>query len=458
MKIIAAGLVLAALLTTAPAAAATGPPSIDAYLAEALDSTGVPGLAAVVTKGAEVVHATGVGHDSTGAPMTENTPMRIASVSKSFTAMAVMTLVDEGRIDLDEPVVARLPEFRMADPRAAAVTPRQLLNQTSGLSDRTVDIGALTEARSLAEYVSLLRNSSLAADPGTEWAYCNVNYDVAARLVEVVSGMPFADHLRREVFAPLGMADSTVGGSAADGYNSLFGVWVARPELADGPEANGAGGVVTTAADLGRWLVTQNGFGRQLVRPSSLDTMHTPPRGQGYAMGWAPSGDLLVHSGNLFTYNAMQAVDGEYGFAVMTNGAGLIDETAAVLDGLVALTRGRTPEVPGGDRQLIEGVLAALGLLAVALGVLGVVRARRWAARRVDRSRWWTAARLAPALLPAAVLALYPDLISVLTAGRAVSWAQLTYFAAPLSIVLVVAAAAGLAVVAARLVRLGSAT
>ena len=70
----------------------------------------------------------------------------------------------------------------MADARAAAISVRQLLNQTSGLSDGTVDIGATLEAPNLTAYVATLAHGRLATAPGTRWAYCNVNYDVAARL------------------------------------------------------------------------------------------------------------------------------------------------------------------------------------------------------------------------------------------------------------------------------------
>ncbi len=204
-----------------------------------------PGMAKVATRGDAVIMSKGEGRDANGAPITADTPMRVASLSKSFTAAAVLTLVDEGRIVLDRPVIAYLPEFRMADARAAAITVRQLLNQTSGLSDRTVDIGATQRAADLAGYVAALRPGRLAATPGTQWAYCNVNYDVAARLVEVVDGRPFREAMRERVFNPLGMVNSSIGGTPANGYISLFGVWIARPELPG--FRGGAGGGVTTA-------------------------------------------------------------------------------------------------------------------------------------------------------------------------------------------------------------------
>src|SRR5262249_46839707 len=101
-----------------------------------------------------------------------------------------------------------------------------------------------------------------------------------------------------------------------------------------------------------------------------------------------------------------------------------------------------------------EWVLGALTLLAAALGVLGVVRAKRWAGRRTNR--WWTIARLAVVLLPALLFVFYPQVVSVVSAGRTVLWAQLFYFALPLTVLLAVAALAGFAVFVTRVLRLRS--
>jgi CubicO group peptidase (beta-lactamase class C family) len=327
---------------------------------------------------------------------------------------------------------------------------RQLLDQTSGLADGGLDIPAAESTDSAAAYVAALRPGHLAADPGTAWAYCNANYEIAARLVEVAGGAGFGEYTRRHVFAPLGMAGSSVGGAAADGFVSVFGVWVARSELRSFGARGGSGGVVTNADDMGRWLITQTGHGPQLVRPESLATMHTPSPRRGYAMGWGPSNvdgtELLVHSGNLFTYNAVEAVDPAtgYGYAVMTNGAGLYDDTYEVLRGLVALTHGTPPPAPGGQRRLIEIGLGLVALASLALGVLGVLRPAR--------RRW----RMIPPLLPAVIFLLYPQWVSLLMNGRTVTWTQMTYFAAPLTITLAIAAVSGLTVVTAHLVRLRS--
>src|SRR5688500_9722078 len=109
----ASAITLAALAFTAPAAAAAPaagltPEAIDAYLTDLHEASGVPGLSVVVTSGDRIVHAAGYGHDSNGDAITEDSPFRVASVSKSFTAMAVMILAEEGAIALDEPVVDQL--------------------------------------------------------------------------------------------------------------------------------------------------------------------------------------------------------------------------------------------------------------------------------------------------------------------------------------------------------------
>lgn len=460
----AAVLLLPQPASAQPARVEPPPAAIDGYLRAVLDSTGLPGLSAVVTHGDRVVHATGLGRDASGRSITADTPMRVASVSKSFTAAAVLALVDEGRVALDRPVSAYLRDFQMADPRAGAITVRQLLNQTSGLSDTTLDIGATQRATTLAGYVAALRHGTLAADPGTRWEYCNVNYDVAARLVEVAGGRAFGDALRQRVFGPLGMAASAVGDRVvrpSHGFNSIYGAWVPRAEL-PGFRDGGAGDVVTTAADLGRWLVSQTGHGPQVVRPGSRQIMHTPSPVGDYGMGWGrktvDGRTLLVHAGNMFTYTAVQAIDPAtgFGFAVMTNSASLRDDTYDILLGLVALSDGRAPAVPGPGRQVTELVLGLAAVTALGLGVLGVRHARRWAQRRAGRPWRWTVLRLVPVLLPVAVFAAYPQWVSMLIRGRTVTWPQLTYFAAPLTITLGLAGLAGLVTAVLRLVRLRS--
>ena len=434
------------------------PEAIDAYLDDLYETTGVPGLSAVVTHGDEVVHAAGYGHTSDGAPVTADTPMRIASVSKSFTSMAVTLLAEDGKIDLDGAVTDQLPSLKMADPRVQDVTVRQLLTQTSGFSDTTIDVADLAEATSGSDYLVRLGDDTLAADPGTTFAYCNVNFDVAARLVEEASGRPFDVFMTERVFGPLGMARSALREedvTPADGYNSVLGWWVPREEPAwfDG---SGSGGVITSAADLSSWLISQNGQGTQLVSGGGLEAMHTRSAVGDYGHGWYVEDDgTRWHSGFVMTYRAVEWIDPStgYGIAVLTNGAGLLDVTNTALAGLVALTRGKTPEAPA-DARAVDLALVGLLVASLAIGVTGVVRARGWAARRVGRPVWSTGLRLVWLGLPATAFLLLPTLASLLTGGRTFPWSSLVYFALPLTLTLLAAGLAGLVVAGARLVRL----
>lgn len=435
-------LTLAVLLlgTATPATAATN--DIDGYVRAYLDHTGLPGAAVAVTHGGDVVRVAGYGQDASGTPITASTRLPIASLSKSMTAFAVLQLAETNRIGLDEPVTRYLPGFRLADPRGARITVRMLLDQTSGMADSAFPDLALPQPHTLAEAVERLRDARLASEPGTEFHYHNPNYEVAARIVEVVAGQPFAEYLRTRLFAPLGMVSSTTvdeppAGTA--GYVRAFGfeVPVSEPDWFTG----GSHGVVTTADDLGKWLTAQqNGGG--VLSSESVRSAHTPAPGRDYALGWSVREGQASHTGEWFTHTAAQILlPGGYGVAVVTTmGMALDNEAELLAQGIATLVQGGSPEpaLPAG--VIADRVLAALALIAVGLAVLGVRRARR-------KPRWW---RIAPPLLPLVPLAFLPQLLGVVFAGRRGTYTQVLYVWPGLVVALGVVALAGLTVAVAR--------
>lgn len=456
-------LLLSALVIST--AAPVAPPSVDAVVERYREQTGLPGVAVAVTRGDTVVHAAGYGRTPDGEPVSEHTTMAVASLSKSFTALAVVRLAERGRIRLDDPVRAHLPEFTMADPRAGSITVRQLLDQTSGLSDTTHRSFTGPEVRTLREAVAAMRDSTLAADPGTRWAYHNPNFQVAARLVEVVGGRPFADHLRHEVFAPLGMRDSRTGDTERDlppsarGHLVVLGVPVALPE----PPAfgNGSGGVLSSAHDLAAWLITQNNGGRgpdgtSIADPASIAATHTPSAASGsYALGWfvgtTPSGARLVdHGGDLFTSTAYQALlpESGYGIAVLANTGTRHGDAQALGERLIDLLEGRQPAPAGDPHAVVDAVLLGLGAVGAVLSGRGVLRARRWSARRPR----WAVARLLVLLLPLLLLVTVHRVVGFLYRGRDVAWLQVAYLYPTFVVALLVTAAGCVAVLAARAV------
>ncbi len=430
------------LLATATPAAADQRPDVDGYVRAYLDHTGLPGAAVAVTHGGDVLRVAGYGHDSAGAPITASTPLPIASLSKSMTAFAVLQLVETDQLELDEPVTRYLPDFRLADDRGARITVRMLLDQTSGMADSAFPDLALPQPHTLAEAVSRLKDAQLASEPGTQFHYHNPNYEVAARIIEVVAGQPFAEYLKARLFTPLGMTSSTTvdeppAGTA--GYVRAFGFEVPVPE----PDwfTGGSHGVLSTAEDLAKWLGAQRDGGG-VVSPASAALAHTPAPGRDYALGWSVRDGRTSHTGDWFSHTAAQVLlpDG-YGVAVVANtGMALDNEAELLAQDLASLLRGGAlePALPAG--VIADRVLAASAVIAIGLAVLGVRRARR-------KPRWW---RVVPPLLPLVPLAFLPQLLGWVFAGRRGTYAQVLYVWPGLVAALGVVALAGLTVAAAR--------
>ena len=303
VTLIAGALLLLVLATDGGAALERSSPNLDAvdrYIERQMAANRVPGLALAITRGDEVIYLKGYGTAGNGEPMTPRTQLYIASLSKGFTALAVMQLVEEGKIGLDEPVRAYLPDFTTTERRLSGqITVRELLNQTSGLADSGFPSYTLPQPDSLEGRVESLRHARLVSKPGTEFHYTDPNYAVLARIVEVASGKSFVEYVRDRVFSPLEMGHTTsvltsgetsqAAPDLAQGHVLAFGVPIPRREM-DG-FLGGSSGVISTAEDMANYLVMQNSGEHfdeaDLVSQESVSLMHTPPRDidGSYAMG-----------------------------------------------------------------------------------------------------------------------------------------------------------------------------
>jgi CubicO group peptidase (beta-lactamase class C family) len=204
-----------ALLGCAPARPAGA--DLESRLAETVtrfaEAHHLPGLAVGVLRDGQVVYRAGWGTTSLdhGQPVTPATLFHMASISKTIVATAVMQLVMAGQVDLDAPVTRYVPYFRMRDPRAAAITVRQVLTHSAGLPDVTdyrwehpeYDDGALER------YIRGLAGSTLIAAPGERWRYSNIGFELLADLVATVSGQSFEDYVQARILTPAGMRKST---------------------------------------------------------------------------------------------------------------------------------------------------------------------------------------------------------------------------------------------------------
>jgi CubicO group peptidase (beta-lactamase class C family) len=331
-------------------------------------------------------------------------------VSKSFTALAILQLVERGLIALDSPVTDYIDWFTTADP-TASITVRQLLNQTSGLSTLDGSRSAFTPEASLEDRVRLIETYDLVSRPGSEFNYSNLNYAVLGLIVEEESGVGYGEYVEQEIFGPLGMDNSFVdfalaqANELATGTITVFGLPVTLSQTAF-PGSVPDGYLISTAADMALYASFQLGDGslngRRLLSAENLAMMHTPAiAAEGgqyldhYAMGWRTGSidghPLISHDGNTFGFHANVAMLPDTGAAVvvlMARNGGLSMVTVPENAGLEALAGG-TPEVSRSSsvaRIVVDGVLALLVLGSIVSALLRR-RRRREVPRQAPR-RW----------------------------------------------------------------------
>jgi CubicO group peptidase (beta-lactamase class C family) len=479
---------MTALVATAPTAAAApaadavvkneaaddADAEVDGYLADYVRVHRAPGMALVTLADGDVrVRLHGVTGD--GDPVAEDTPMRIGSMSKAFTALAVLQQADAGRFDLDDPVAEVLPELRMADDRYRQITVEDLLNHRSGLAVTDLEYSS-DPASAPATTVARLADEELAADPGTTTMYSNAGYTVLARLVEHTSGVGFGEYLEQEIFTPLGMGSSTAtelcdapSPGLARGFSGLGPLLVAVPEL---PQAcAGNGGIVSTAGDMASWLRFQVGdgtspSGERLLDADTFRAFHDVPADAAeYGYGWHrttaedETASLIGHGGTLATFASgieFSPVTGT-GAVVLSNAAG---EPMALTHNAVVAVDGGTPRSTSNPFDPFNAVVLGIAALVLLAGVVVVVRSRTWAARRAAGAPHWRVLRLIPLAVFTVLGALLPwlgaqlmGLSEPVAAYRVVLWLYPAVVLLGLAIFL--AAGGGLT---ARLVRLRTAT
>lgn len=242
-------------------------PELDRFFQSRIEQLGITGAAIGIVLEGEIVYLRGFGVRDivSKRPVDVDTPFRIGSVSKTFTALAIMRLRDAGKLSLDEPAASYLPSLAavpLPTKDSPPITTRHLLTMTSGLPYDDL-WGAVTFGYDDAKLErSIARGISFAGAPGERYRYSNLGYALLGQIVERVSGLGFEEFLAKEVFAPLGMRSTGyVTGDVpradmAVGYYRDGARLVAEPVESDRVFAP-AGGVVTTISDLARYAAFQ---------------------------------------------------------------------------------------------------------------------------------------------------------------------------------------------------------
>ena len=354
--------------------------NFDQYIQDSMASWHCPGVAVVVVKGGEILHQAVYGQRSIeeNLPMTADTRFAMASVTKSFTAMSVALLVDDGKLDWDKPVCHYMPEFILDDPYATQhITVRDMLCHRSGLPRH--DWAAWRLDISRAEFIKRMKHFKFSASFREKFQYNNLMYYAAAYLVEKVAGQKWEDFVQERIFAPLGMVSSNFQPEPPqpDRFNAIgyrvdwsdegefkgllpmpFGL---HTELSPGA----AGALFSTLADLTQWLKLHVNDGRaadgQLVSPHNLKQMHLP---QMVIPGGGPSEALLGSA--ILTYGLGWTIQPYRDYTLIQHG-GNVEGHSLIIGfipqekvGVVALTN--IAGLPLRDVLLYEGVDRALNL------------------------------------------------------------------------------------------------
>ncbi|WP_242634566.1 serine hydrolase domain-containing protein [Bacillus timonensis] len=337
------------------------------YIERYIEEQRIPGAAVSIVENDKVIYSESFG--KTGGnelEVTPDTPFLLGSISKSFTALAVLKLAEEGMIGLEDPIKKHLPSFTLKDKKAASkITIKQLLTQTSGFSTykgMTIsDLGS-NEPDAIQTNIQLLSDTKLTETPGTKHQYSNANYSILAALIEEVSGRSYADFMDKRVFKPLGMNHAAADMERATdrGYQSGYQSWFGFPVKSKVPYDNGGapyGYIAASSNDMVHYLKALiDGNTKKLVNEELLNLAFSPHVKTGesryYGFGWRitdPDSDneMIWHSGStpdsrtdLFFYP-----ESKWGAVILTNKEHILEEAALIhfRNGIISIMNGEEP-------------------------------------------------------------------------------------------------------------------
>jgi CubicO group peptidase (beta-lactamase class C family) len=316
---------------------------LEPKIIEEIQHSRLPGFAIGVVKDGKLIYAKGFGVAKLGGnqPITSKSLFHMASVTKTFVATAVMQLVEQGKIDLNTPLVTYLPYFRLNDERYRTVTIREMLSHTSGIPDvqdyhwdkPEYDDGALER------FVRSLANEKLVFAPDAKFGYSNTAYEILGDVIAKVSGESFEDYVQHHILTPLGMKDSTLL------------VRSANPQLLTSPHVMKNGALVvskifpynrahapsstlySSIEDMSRWAIANLNHGeldgQRILKQETAESMWRPvvsvsPKTK-EGISWFLAEDegrhFVLHSGGDVGFESLLVLDPEESMAVvaMTN-------------------------------------------------------------------------------------------------------------------------------------------
>lgn len=425
--------IIACLVTMLPSVAAAAPAAspattiarttntrIEDYVQQQASASHIPGTAVGIVNGSQPVLLRGFGNS------TADTPFFLASLSKSFTALAIMQLVDQGKVNLDAPVRTYIPWFKIGDgSESSSITVLQVLDQTSGISTQAgLTQLNFTPATTYVQAIQDYETFPLTARPGTLFQYSNANYTIAGYIIQQASGQSYNNYVQQHIFGPLGMTHTyTMSDTAREpgltrGNLTWFGLLSLPVTDSFAPPVVPAGGIISNASDMTHYLIAQMNDGvyngTRIVSAKAMQEMHaplSPPTVQGevpdatsYGLGWGVgtiSGQpVIAHDGQSRDSDAAMAILPEQKIAVVVlmnqQPQFLISYANQLFDGVMqGITTGTFPSI-GQAFNIFYGVFDAIVLATLILMILSFWRTGRWVQKFRGRVRrigfWWAAA------------------------------------------------------------------
>lgn len=335
-------------------------PALDSLFLDFQAQRRVPGIAWGLIIDGELVHVAtaGIRELASGSPVDRQSVFRIASMSKSFTAMAILRLREEGRLSLDDPAERHVPELRgLAYPTndSPRITIRHLLSHATGFPEDNPWGDQQLDASEDSFSAMMLGGIPFSNPPGLAYEYSNYGFAILGRIIANVSGLPYAEYMRRHIFAPLGLDATTLEAAdvpadrLAHGYRWEDEQWKLEPPLPDGAFGP-MGGMLTSIDDLGRYVAYLMGAWpprdapetgpvsraslremQQVARPrvaratrrASDGAIQLNAGGYGYGLGITQScgiGHEVAHSGGLPGYGSQMRWLPEHGVGIIALG------------------------------------------------------------------------------------------------------------------------------------------
>ena len=348
---------------------------IDSAARDVLARTGAPSASIAVVRGSKIVYTNAYGSARLEPRLVASPAMRysIGSVSKQFTATAILLLAERGKLSLNDKVSRWLPDLT----RANEVTVRQVLSMTSGYQDywpQDYVMPPMLHPTTAGQIADAWARKPLDFEPGSKWQYSNTNYVIAGMIVEKVTGVPLVAFLRREIFTPLHLESVLITDDAALGPTDpeRYLRYALGPLRQAPKEGRGwlfaAGELAMTASDLARWDISV--INQSVLKPASYAAQQTNTLlnngvgtgyGLGVSVGTSNGRRLISHSGEVSGFTAQNLIypDDSTAVVVLTN----LDATSAsgqiagrITDLLFSTTDRATQAAVAQARTIFEGL------------------------------------------------------------------------------------------------------